>query len=100
MWIDAFPSDPDAFWHQTPRSFQVCMEGVRKRMQREAEGRLIAAYETAAFTRAEKLKPLDHYLKKAKSQKAQSPKEMLATLQSLGGDKMTVRKVRRKERES
>jgi hypothetical protein len=94
MWVDA-GFDPDTFWHQTPRSFQVAMEGVRKRLEREAEMQFRQAYETASFTAvamAGKLKKIEHYLKK-KPEPPATAKQMLAALKAIGGSTMTVRKV-------
>lgn len=96
MWIDAGERE-DTFWHQTPRSFQTVMRGVRKRMEREAEAQFRLAYDTAALVataQAGKLKKLEHYLKQNPSG-AQSPKEMLAALTTLGGGTMKIRKIKR-----
>lgn len=98
MWIEAGFS-PDDFWHQTPRLFQLAMQGVRKRLDREARDRTIQAWETGAFAAsgaAGKLKPLKHYLPTKTS--AQAPRDMLAAMLAYqaNGAKMTVRKIERK----
>ena len=95
MWVDAGFS-PDSFWQQTPRSFQLAMAGVRKRVEREGEGRIIGAWLTAAYSgaaQAGKLKPLKHYLKKPA--RRQTPQEMLAVFRSFhaAGAAMTIRQV-------
>lgn len=86
MWCQAGQS-PDAFWHQTPRHFQILMRGVRKRMKIESESRVAMAWQTGAFTGATQskggLKPLEHYLRRPP--RKMTPKEMLANMQSLAG---------------
>lgn len=83
MWVQAgFP--PDLFWSQTPRHFQLAMRGVRKRMVAEAEARTAQAYEAGAFAGLAhhgKLKALKTYTQK---NKAQTPREIAATIQKLG----------------
>lgn len=98
MWVQAgFP--PDDFWQQTPRHFQMAMQGVRKRLEYESQDQTRLAWETAAFVAAAqsgKLKPLRHYL--SPNKKAQAPREMLAALLAYqsGGAPMTIRKIERK----
>lgn len=96
MWVDA-GFDPDTFWHQTPATFQLVMQGVRKRMERDFETSLSLAWHNAAFTGATQskggLKPLRHYLRKP-----QSPGEMVAMLKTMGAKSdMKVRRVPRKK---
>jgi hypothetical protein len=98
MWIDAGFA-PDEFWTQTPHSFQLTMQGVRKRMEREAEARLTQSWEAAAMTGAAmsgKLKPLRHYLGN-RSRKRQTPREMLDVLRMFqaAGANMTIRQIKR-----
>lgn len=87
MWCEVPGLDPDAFWHQTPRHFQIVMRSVRRRLKDEAEGQISQAWHTGAFTGATQskggLKPLDHYLRRAPRQ--MTAEEMLATMQSLAG---------------
>lgn len=95
MWIQA-GFDPDAFWQQTPRHFQIAMQAVGKRREGEAEASVATAWQTGAFSgmaQAGKLKPLKTYLRK--EVKAQTPREMLAALKSLkaAGAPMTIRKL-------
>lgn len=83
MWIEAGFS-PDTFYSQTPRHFQLAMEGVRKRLESEAETRLANAWSTGAFSGAAnngKLKPLKHYLRKPA--RKMDPREMLANMKLL-----------------
>lgn len=56
------------------------ISGARRRAQREREERVILAYETAAFTRAEKLGSLESYLEKTRPQPKRGIAEMIATL--------------------
>lgn len=97
MWIQAgFP--PDDFWQQTPRHFQLVMQGVRKRLESESQDQTRLAWETAAFVAAAqsgKLKPLKHYLRRPG--KAQTPQEMLAAIKAIqaSGANMTIRKIER-----
>lgn len=96
MWIQA-GFTPDSFWPQTPRHFQLAMEGVRKRLTSEGDARTAQAWETAAFNAQTKskagLKPLNQILRK--QAKRQSPKEMLAYIQQMGrGSNMKVRQIR------
>lgn len=95
MWIEAGFA-PETFYEQTPRHFQLAMEAVRKRLERDMEAQLTMAWNNAAFTgaaQAGKLKPLRNYLRKAPA--AQKPAEMLAAMlaHQSNGVKMTVRKI-------
>ncbi len=84
MWVQS-GFDPDPFWEQTPRHFQLIMEGVRKRMKFDADARTSLAYESGAFAglaQAGKLKALKHYLKKQPTGKM-SNQEMLANMRIL-----------------
>lgn len=93
MWVDA-GFDPDAFWHQSPQTFQLTMEGVRKRAEREAQEGLSQAWGIAALTATAmngKLKPLKHYQPK---RKVQSAAEMLAYFQAVGrNSNMKIRRI-------
>jgi hypothetical protein len=83
MWIEAGFA-PDAFYIQTPRHFQLAMQGVRARLESEADARLSLAWSTGAFSGAAsagKLKPLRHYIKKPP--RKMSAKEMLANMNML-----------------
>ena len=80
MWVEA-GFEPDAFWHQTPATFSLAMQGVRKRLERQADDQIALAWQTGVFAataQAGKLKPLRHYLRKP-AQK-QSSSEMLSIL--------------------
>lgn len=97
MWVQAGLS-PDDFWHQTPRHFQLVMQGVRKRLETESQERTRHAWETAAFVSAAsagKLKPLRKYLRQPDQR--QQPREMLAALLAHQGSgvPMTIRKIER-----
>jgi hypothetical protein len=98
MWVQAGFS-PDHFWQQTPRHFQLAMQGVRKRLENESLERTKHAWETGAFVAAAsagKLKPLRHYLRTPLQK--QGPREMLAAMKAhqAAGAKMTIRKIERK----
>lgn len=95
MWVQAeFP--PDSFWQQTPTHYQFAMEGVRKRLEAEADARTALAYETGAFGGLAyhgKLKPFTHY---KRGRRAQTPKEMLDVIKTLGSkSNMKVRRIKR-----
>jgi len=95
MWVQAGQRSDD-FWHQTPRSFQVVMIGVRRAKEIEAEQRFLLAYETAGLTaaaQAGKLKKYHEYIRKADP--VATPEAMLAALKSLGGSTMTVREIKK-----
>ena len=87
---------PDAFWNQTPRHFQLAMQGVRRRFDAEADARAVLAYESGAFAGLAhhgKLKAFSHYQRK---EEAQPPEQMLALLKSMAGkSNMTVKRVKR-----
>lgn len=96
MWIQS-GFVPDDFWHQTPRHFQLAMQGVRKRLKSEADSRTAQAWQAGAFSGLAangKLKPLKTYLS---GTKAQTPQAMLAAMlaHQSGGAKMTIRKIER-----
>jgi hypothetical protein len=95
MWVQA-GFEPDTFWPQTPRHFQLAMRGTRKRLESEAEARTAMAYEAGAFAglaQHGKLKALKHYTRKKAEQ---SPREMLAAIRSMGAkSNMQVRRVER-----
>lgn len=97
MWIDA-GFDPDAFWHQTPRTFQLIMQGVRKRGERATDDAIRQAWDTANMSvsaQAGKLKPLRHYLSKS-NLKPQTPSDMLAMIKAIGvGTDMKITRIRR-----
>ncbi len=84
MWIEA-GQIADAFWQQTPRSFQFAMRGIRRRMKADAENRTAQAWQTAAFVGSTQskggLKPLSHYLKRPAIK--MSDAEMLANMRAL-----------------
>src|SRR3546814_7248286 len=55
--------DPDAFWRQTPRSYQSAMRGAAIRARIDGEKDIALAHTIASFSRAKKLERLDHYLR-------------------------------------
>jgi hypothetical protein len=83
MWVQS-GFHPDPFWDQTPRHFQLIMDGVRKRLKFDADARTSLAYESGAFAglaHAGKLKALKHYIKQPSSK--MSNQEMLANMRIL-----------------
>lgn len=96
MWVQAGFS-PETFYPQTPLHFQCAMEAVRKRLEAEQLARMSQAYDSAAFSvmaQNNKLKPFSHYAQK--SDRAQSSREMLAMLQSMGANSnMKITRVKR-----
>lgn len=99
MWCQG-GFDPDRFWHQTPRHFQLAMRGVRKRLRSEADSRIRQAHMTATFTALTQskggLKPIDHYLRR--EARRQSPKDLHGIFKAMkaSGMPLRIRKVRRK----
>lgn len=72
------------------------MGGRAKAALRETEDRIAVAYMTAVFTRTERLRKLDFYLKKARPpRKARTPEEMLAVLRQFhaGGAPLSIREI-------
>lgn len=96
MWVQAGFS-PDSFWQQNPKSFQLTMRGIRKRLEIESEARIAQAWHTGAFTGMTQskggLKPLKNYIRKPI--RAQKPNDMLAALKAhqAAGANMTIRKI-------
>lgn len=59
-WI-AEGFDPDAFWHQTERSFVIAMEGRKDARQRATDDSLFLAWHIEAFARQKRLRTFKHY---------------------------------------
>jgi hypothetical protein len=99
MWCQA-GFDPDRFWRQTPRHFQLVMRGVKKRMRSEADARIRQAHLTATFTAMTQskggLKPVDHFLRRAARRR--SPADLYAAFRAMkaSGMPMRIRKVRKR----
>ncbi len=93
MWIQA-GQFAGAFWEQTPRHFQLAMQGIRKRLEGEAAARTAQAYEAGAFgglAHHGQLKALTHYTHK---DKVQTPRQMAAAIQAMGAkSNMKIRRV-------
>lgn len=60
VWCEEY--SPETFFEQTARTFIAAMNGRRKAQKRNAERDLILAYNTGAFSRATKVKPLNYYM--------------------------------------
>jgi hypothetical protein len=97
MWVQA-GFDLAEFWQQTPRHFQIAMQGARKRLEAERTAAVRQAWETAAFTAATQrpggLKPLAHYLPRFGTKP--SPGELADRLMALsaGGRFLRVKQIR------
>jgi hypothetical protein len=99
-WVEAGQS-PEAFWTQTPVSFDAVLSGVKRRIERDVESDLWRAYTVAslsAVASAGKLKPFQHYLRKVRPAVAQTPQEMLEALRAFQaqGAGMTIKRIERK----
>jgi hypothetical protein len=82
--------------------FEAAMRGRAQAAQRDMDAQVALAWQTAAFTRAAKLKPLKHYLAASRPKSTfQSGDEILAVVKALkaGGADMTIRRVKRKSKE-
>lgn len=58
---------PAEFWQQTAESWNAIMAGRSKFHEAQAERDLAVAWMSARFARADKLGPLDSYLKRQKA---------------------------------
>jgi hypothetical protein len=90
----------DAFWRQTPASFDAVMRGVIAARKAQGESDMALAYQVAAFNaagRAGKLKSLSHYQSKASRKVAQTPAEMLEVFRQFKarGVPMNIRRIER-----
>lgn len=76
------------------------MAGVKRRLERARDAELAQAWQTGQFValaQARKLKPLSHY-QKAQRRKAQTPRDMVAMLRSIGaGSDMTIERIKLKD---
>lgn len=102
MWCQA-GFEPDRFWEQTPRHFQLAMRGARKRISNAADSQLRQAWWTGAFTgltqSKDGLKPLKHYLRRGPQRKTPAQLHRMFKSMQARGMPMTIRKVcRRKPR--
>jgi hypothetical protein len=60
VWCEEF--EPESFWTQTAQTFTAALRGRLESRRRGAERDLTLAYWTGAFSRASKVRDLDHYL--------------------------------------
>lgn len=95
MWCEA-GHEPDGFWRQTPRTFQLAMKAARNRNEAIAEAATAQAWQTAAFTGATQskrgLKPLRHYIKRKAQPERQTPAQMLANMRVLAARANSIHK--------
>lgn len=91
MWCEA-GYEPDSFWRQTPRTFQIVMKAARSRNEAQADMATVTAYQTAVFNGLTKTKrglgPLKNYLPKRDKAKADGA-------QMLGAMKLIASRVNR-----
>ena len=76
------------------------MRGRAQAARRAIDAQVALAWQTAAFTRAAKLKPLKHYLAASRPKSTfQSGSEVLAVVKALqaSGADMTIRRVARRK---
>lgn len=98
MWCEEF--SPDLFHQQTARTFLAACRGRARFRKREAERDLILAYNTGAFSRASKVKPLSHYLRQMRKGEERSiAADALGYFNTLKakGISVSIKRVPRKE---
>src|SRR3546814_9982015 len=59
--------DPDAFWRQTPRSYQSAMRGAAIRARIDGEKDIALAHTIASFSRAKKLERSEEHTSELQS---------------------------------
>lgn len=94
----SFGLDPDGFWRITPRELVARLEGARRRLSVEQDGRAWLAWHVAAFARAEKLPDLSSMFSQEKSKEPQTHDDQEIALDrlflSMGGDPKELARVR------
>jgi hypothetical protein len=81
VWCEEGP--PDTFLQQTAGTFLAAMNARLEVHRRQKERDLILAYETGAFSRASKTKPLSHYLNALRTDKGSGAADALIFFNSL-----------------
>lgn len=86
----SFGLDPDGFWRITPRELVARLEGARRRLSTEQDGRAWHAWTVAALTRAAKLPDLEAMFSQEKSKGPQTHDDQEIAFDrlflSMGGD--------------
>lgn len=91
--------DPDSFWRITPREMVARLEGARRRLSGEQNGRAWLAWHVAALSRASKLPDLSDMLEQDQQKRGpQTVEEQEISLDQLflawGGDPAQLAQVR------
>ena len=90
--------EPEGFWRITPRELVARLEGARRRLTAEQDGRAWHAWHVAALMRQEKLPDLASLLSSTEQKPAQTPDEQVIALDELflawGGDPKQLAEVR------
>lgn len=86
-------NDPARFWTLTPREVDRILQGVRNRLEREANERMSLAWHIVALDRARKLPKLETLLTtggQRRLQRKQTPEEHIVAMKTIfiafGGD--------------
>lgn len=90
--------NPDGFWNLTPREIAARIEGARRRLIAEQDGRAWLAWHVAALSRQTKLPDLETILTQRKQPEPQGPAEQAVALDALflawGGDPAELARAR------
>ncbi|GAB5431212.1 MAG: hypothetical protein EpisKO_05820 [Epibacterium sp.] len=93
--------DPDGFWQITPREMVARLDGARRRLIAEQDGRAWLAWHIAALTRQTKLPDLSGMFTQEKRQEPQTPEQVRISVDQLflawGGDPAQLAQVRAAE---
>ncbi len=95
--------EPESFWHITPREMVARLEGARRRLSAEQDGRAWHAWHVAALSRATKLPDLGSMFAQEKPQEPQTVEQQEISIDQLflawGGDPAQLAPVREKRGE-
>lgn len=96
--------DPEGFWRITPREMVARLEGARRRLSAEQDGRAWLAWHVAALSRQTKLPDLSSMFTQQKKQEPQTTEELRISVDQLflawGGDPEQLAQVREQEGQS
>lgn len=62
-WAEVYPSCPDAFWHQTPRTYNLMMVAANNKRKHEREMSVQHAWLNARLQRIDKMPELNKLIK-------------------------------------
>lgn len=100
----SFGLDPEGFWRLTPRELVVRLEGARRRLLSEQDGRVWLAWHVAALSRQSKLPDLASLLQDQTKKPAQTLKQQEISVEQLflawGGDPAQLVDVRQSRKDS